>query len=51
MIDELNELPADEREAAIGSLSIEDRATVWKAELEANDAALPLDDEELGGEA
>jgi hypothetical protein len=50
LIDELNELPADEREAAIEALSIEDRAAVWKAELEADDAALPLDDE-LEGEA
>jgi ATP-dependent exoDNAse (exonuclease V) alpha subunit len=50
LIDELNELPPEEREAAIESLSIEDRAAVWEAELEANEAA-SLDDDELGGEA
>jgi hypothetical protein len=52
LIDELRELPHDEREAAIEDLSIEDRAAVWEAELEVNDdAALPSEDDELGGEA
>jgi len=52
LIDELRELPADEREAAIEALSIEDRAAVWAAELEESDAAVQKeDDEELGGEA
>jgi len=52
LIDELRDLPHDEREAAIEALSIEDRAAVWAAELEESDAAVQEeDDEELGGEA
>jgi hypothetical protein len=52
LIDELRELPHDDREAAIEALSIEDRAAVWAAELEESDAAVQEeDDEELGGEA
>jgi hypothetical protein len=51
LIEELDQLPPEEREAAIEALSIEDRAAVWEAELEESDAALPADAEELGGEA
>jgi len=34
LIEELDELPADEREAAVAALSPEDREAVWAAELE-----------------
>jgi isopropylmalate/homocitrate/citramalate synthase len=50
LIAELDELPLDEREAAIAALSDEDREAVREAELEATEEAMPLDDEELGGE-
>jgi hypothetical protein len=46
---ELEDLPPEEREADIASLSDEDRAGVRAADLEAEEAA--EDDEELGGEA
>lgn len=46
---ELEELPYEEREAAIAALSDDEREAVWAAELEASDEALPDDDEELGG--
>ena len=46
---ELEDLPPEEREADIASLSTEDRAGVRAADLEAEEAA--EDDEELGGEA
>jgi hypothetical protein len=51
LVAELEELPFEEREAAIASLSDEDRTAVWDAELKASEAVLPEDDEELGGEA
>jgi hypothetical protein len=47
----LEGLPFEEREALIASLSEDDRAAVWDAQLEAGQAAVPEDDEELGGEA
>jgi hypothetical protein len=50
LIAELDELPLDEREAAIAALGDEDREAVREAELEATEEAMPLDDEELGGE-
>jgi hypothetical protein len=46
---ELEDLPPEQREADIASLSDEDRAGVRAADLEAEEAA--EDDEELGGEA
>jgi hypothetical protein len=51
LVAELEDLPLEEREAAIASLSDDDRAGVWDAQLKDSDAALPDDDEELGGEA
>ena len=53
LIDGVKDLPFEEREAAISSLSEEDREAVWAAELEDGEtaAAIPEDDEELGGEA
>jgi hypothetical protein len=50
-IDDVEDLPFDEREAAISKLSEVDREAVWAAELEASDNAAPKDDDELGGEA
>jgi len=50
LIAQLDELPPEEREAAIDALSSEDRAAVFEAELEEHEAALPLDEDELGGE-
>jgi hypothetical protein len=44
---ELEDLPPEEREVGIASLSDEDRAAVRDADLEAEEAA--EDDEELGG--
>jgi hypothetical protein len=49
LLAELDELPAEEREARIAALSDKDRAAVLPAELEATEAA--EDDAELGGEA
>jgi hypothetical protein len=49
LIAELDELPFDEREAAIAALAPEDRDAVWAAELDQFDEVLPEDDEELGG--
>ena len=46
LIAELDELPFDEREAAIAALSDEDREAVWAAELAAGDEAMPAPDEE-----
>jgi len=48
LIEELDALPTDEREAAIAALSEEDRQAVWAAELEAAEEV--EDDDELGGE-
>ncbi len=54
-IAKLDELPLDEREAALAGLSEADRSAVWAAEAEAVEEALdevrPDDDDELGGEA
>ena len=49
LLAELEDLPPEEREAAIAALSDDDRAAVGDAELEAAEAA--EDDDELGGEA
>jgi hypothetical protein len=49
LLAELEDLPPEEREAAIAALSDDDRAAVPGAELEATEAA--EDDDELGGEA
>jgi hypothetical protein len=53
LIAELDELPLEEREAALAGLSEEDRNAVWAAEAEAVEEALdevlPDDDGELGG--
>jgi len=51
LVAELEELPFDEREAAIAALSEEDREAVWAVELEESETAVPEDDAELGGEA
>ena len=50
LIADLNELPFEEREAAIAKLPENDREAVWEVQLEDSDEALPEDDEELGGE-
>jgi len=50
LIGELDELPFEEREAAIAKLSEEDREAVWAAKLEQSESALPENDDELGGE-
>ena len=49
LIAELNELPFEEREAAIAALPHEDRTAVLEAEAEADEEVLP-EVEELGGE-
>jgi hypothetical protein len=49
LIDELEDLPFEEREAAIRTLAEQDREAVWAAELEASAKALPEDNDELGG--
>jgi Mg/Co/Ni transporter MgtE len=46
---EIEDLPFEEREAVIASLSDDDRAAVRDAQLEHREAA--EDDDELGGEA
>lgn len=48
LIEELAELPFEEREARIAELAEADREAVWAAELEASEAALPDDYEDLG---
>ena len=48
LLDELGDLPFDEREAFVAGLSEEDREALWAAELERSDEALPDDYEELG---
>jgi isopropylmalate/homocitrate/citramalate synthase len=50
LIAELNELPFEEREAAIAKLSETDREAVWATELEQSESVLPEDEDELGGE-
>ena len=49
LIAELDELPIEDREAAVAALPHEDRTAVLNAEAEAEDEVLP-EDEELGGE-
>lgn len=49
LIAELDELPFEEREAAVAALSHEDRTAVLEAEAEADEEVLPEVDE-LGGE-
>ena len=51
LVAELEELPFEEREAVIASLSEGDREAVWDAQLKESEGAVPEDDEELGGEA
>jgi hypothetical protein len=49
---ELESLPVDAREAFIETLSQDDRAAAWEAQLRLMDSETNLDDdEELGGEA
>jgi hypothetical protein len=50
LLDELEALPFEEREAAIAGLSEEDREIVWASELKTADETLPGADKELGGE-
>jgi hypothetical protein len=47
---ELEDLPFEEREAFIASLSDDDRTAVWDAQLKDSEAVVPEDEEELGGE-
>ena len=49
LIEELDELPPDEREAAIAALPDADREAVWAAELAAAEEV--GDDDDLGGQA
>jgi hypothetical protein len=49
LIDELRDLPFEEREARIAELPEEDRIAVWEFELEVAEDAEPEDDDELGG--
>jgi hypothetical protein len=49
LIDELDELPFEEREEAIASLPELDREAVWARQLEEADDTLPGEEEELGG--
>ena len=49
LIEELDELPLEERDAAIAALPYEDRVAVLEAEAQAEEEVLP-EDEELGGE-
>ena len=50
LVDQLDELPFEEREAAIAALPHEDRTAVLEAEAQAEQEVLP-DEDELGGEA
>lgn len=50
LVAELQEMPFEEREAAIAALSEEEREAVWQAELAEGDKASPDDEDELGGE-
>lgn len=49
LLDGLEDMPFEEREAAIAGLPHEDRTAVLNAEAEAEDEVLP-EPEELGGE-
>jgi hypothetical protein len=49
LVAELEELPFEAREAFLSTLSDEDRASVWEAQLEEVEEVVPDDDEELGG--
>ena len=48
LIENLDEIPFEERERRIAELSVEDRNAVWAAELERSDRAVPDDYEDLG---
>ncbi len=48
LIENLDEMPFEEREKQIAELSVEDRNAVWAAELERSEAAIPDDYEDLG---
>lgn len=49
LLDELTELPFEDREAFLAGLSEADREAVWEAELEASEEAISDDYEDLGG--
>jgi hypothetical protein len=49
LVAELEELPFEAREVFLSTLSDEDRASVWEAQLEEVEEVVPDDDEELGG--
>ena len=51
LVAEIEDLPFEEREAVIASLSDDDRSAVWDAQLNESEKDVPEDDEELGGEA
>jgi hypothetical protein len=51
LVAEVEDLPFEEREAVIASLSDDDRSAVWDAQLNESEKDVPEDDEELGGEA
>jgi hypothetical protein len=51
LIERVEALSFEDREALIATLSDEDREAVWAAELEQADHAVADDDAELGGEA
>ena len=48
LLDELDELPPDEREAAVAGLPEEDRNAVWEVELERSEEIVPEEYEDLG---
>jgi hypothetical protein len=48
LLEQLGELPFDERETFLAELSEPDREAVWAAELEAGEEAIPDDYEDLG---
>ena len=48
LVDELDELPFEERETRIAELPEPDREAVWDAELERSEDAVPDDYEDLG---
>jgi len=49
LVAEIEDLPFEEREAVIASLSDDDRTAVWDAQLKDSETAVPDDDEEVGG--
>jgi hypothetical protein len=48
LVDELEELPYEERESAVSALPEADREAVWETELERSEDAVPDDYEDLG---